>query len=696
MCAVAGVIGTQDAAISILSEAAEAKPEYLKLQNSIELLAIGAGDPETALKANQNQAQTGENLIRKVGLLFQLGRHSGVVDRAQEVANSDAIMNRNAGLALAMGYASARKLARITAADGLKSALEKHAESGEFLAFAQFAFTSFEQPNSRASLDHLRLGMVTSPDSWFLVANLFTNLDVSDASQAAEAIHLAKVLRRNALLTRAEAVQEIHAMLTLEFWQDASVAAANALARFGDDQRLLSLLAVAEEMRGRTGVAFTVLERAMAAGDDRVSILHNYMGIALRLGRIECVRNALDRLMGIQVSHADRLEFLRLRALLYVQEGEHAQARSLALEVGRIADQTNEDEEGMFLNLFMGVTLNGPQLEDGVDHEFSRRLDTFAETWPESKLFRKVQIPDNGFATLDDLHHLLDPLVGGSRNRMREFEQRERQLKHGELPVPYIMRPGYAIHYIANAFDLWAISMQSDDEAKQLHLQTTLPVAGADRRSPLRDMPLLDLTSLLLLDSLDLFDMLFGLFQRVAISRNTVGFVSQHVNSILAGGPGTASAKSILASINKWIDRIELPGYEGQTGLMLTGAIVVRDYIQLVKSGRWAMYCDDAVLRMMMMHEGLSVVSFATTDLLRFADSEDLISASEVASALAKLVLWNVSINVDNRYLVASLDGALPANARSSAADRLAAFERHASFTVLFRAIANPGKSPSD
>lgn len=108
------------------------------------------------------------------------------------------------------------------------------------------------------------------------------------------------------------------------------------------------------------------------------------------------------------------------------------------------------------------------------------------------------------------------------------------------------------------------------------------------------------------------------------------------------------------------------------------------------------MYCDDAVLRALIKSEEIEVSGLSTTGLLRIADDEGLVSPSNVAALLAQMVSWNVGIEVDNRYLVASLEGAVQSNTKESAAARLALIEKHEPFTVLFRALTYPGKGPSE
>ena len=102
--------------------------------------------------------------------------------------------------------------------------------------------------------------------------------------------------------------------------------AADGLVRFKGNERLLASAAVAEEMMGHTGKAIQMLETVVEAGTSRIPNVHNFMGLAFRLGRTDSVRKAIDRLLELESGLKERLELLRLSALVYFKQSEHAKA----------------------------------------------------------------------------------------------------------------------------------------------------------------------------------------------------------------------------------------------------------------------------------------------------------------------------------------------------------------------------------
>lgn len=696
ICGVAGILGHQAEALVLLNEAATHRPEYPDLQLHTELLAIKADEPEKALAINMRQPATIEVLTRRTALCCELRRFAECLAAALAVARSTETPSRRTPMALAMGIAAAHRLGQLVDATELKKALESRPEWDDHVYFAEFARQGVLQPHSDASLGALREGIAKHPDSWVLVANLFSNLMVSEEALASEAISLAKILRRWAMLTADESVHLVAAHTTLKNWQEAAAEVTTALERFGNDDRLLAMGAVAEEMLGHTGAAYALLERALAVGTQRISAVHNYMGLSLRLGRIDAVRSAIDKLLGLVTNQDERRELMRLSALIYVQQGQHAEAVAAVEGLGTLVSKDDEEQEGIFINTFLAVAFNGPVSSRTLQAQAEQRMKTFSAKWPLSRMFRIMERSDEQKGALS-VHDLQVPLVGDPHEQAKEFECRERQAKQGELPVPFALRPGFLFRHIGNPFDLWDLSMRSRTDELQYHLTMVAQEGGLKSPKPERDVPLLDLSSLLILDSLGLFDELFAVFKRVAIPCVTVAYLSQHSNGVLARGKSAALAKSILDKVNDWVDRIDQPSvYWAPKQVVLSSTNVWGEYSQLAKQGKWLNYCDDAICRALITSDDPSAHFCTTIDLLDLLDAGKEMTEQEIAGKLALLAKWNVGISISNRFLIASLTDAWPDGKAGDASKRADAFRDHEMFSTLSRAIWHPAKSVPD
>jgi hypothetical protein len=674
-----------------------ARPEYVDLQHNFELLALGANETALALDANRRQPEELGVLIRRTTLLFELRRFDECQAIALKVARWDGGQHKNSPLALAVGFAAAHKAGRHAEAREIQKALESEPEWGPFVPFAEFVRRGTLGITEPSPTDALREGLRAYPDCSLLVANLFLNLNVNKPEPAREAVELAKKLKGRALLSLDETQRLVAAHSTLAQWQEAANVATDGLLRFKGDEQLLATAAVAEEMMGHTGKAIQMLETVVEAGTSRIPNVHNFMGLAFRLGRTDSVRRAIDRLLELESSSKERLELLRLSALVYFKQGEHAKAHETAKAIGDLVNQDVEEEEGMLINLVMAVTVIGHKPDDHFIEWVRARADRFCSRWPESRLFRRVPLPEHGLEDIDDLHDIFDSIGGNSRERLAGFEARERQVKSGELPVPFIVRPRFVFHYIGDAFTLWEAAKVSRYGDHQFHLVILSQLKEEKSPDATRDIPLLDLTALLVVESLGLFDALFSAFKRIAISKATVGYISQQANGVLASGVGAETAARILKQVNRWLAKIDQPGTSGAPkGEELTPLHVMREYVELAKGKNYLAYCDDAILRAMIRSEDAAVRFCTSLETMEILDNRGELEPYEVSLKLAALVDWHVGISVTDRYLIASLKDATPPEFAGGAAQVFECFVVHKPFITLARAIWDSAKSTND
>lgn len=697
VCAVASLLGKEAEAIQLLADASAARPEYLDLQRNFELLAVGSDATELALAANRRQPEELEVLIRRTNLLFELRRFDECHVMALKIARLEGKQHKNIPLALTIGFAAAHKAGRHAAAQEIYQTLEADADWAPFVPFAEFVRRGTLGITDPSPTDALREGLRTHPDAWLLAANLFLNLNVNEPEPAREAVEIAKKLKARALLSLNDTQRLVAAHSTLTQWQDAANEAAEGLLRFKGDERLLATAAVAEEMMGHTGKAIQMLETVVEAGTSRIPNVHNFMGLAFRLGRTDSVRKAIDRLLELESDGEERKELLRLSSLVYFKQAEYAQAHETARGLGDLVNQEDERDEGILVNLLMAVTSTGPE-PDGTFIEWARaRADAFCARWPESRMFRRVALPPQGLVDIDDLHDVFDSIGGNSRERLAGFQTRERQAQAGELPVPFIVRPGFVFHYIGDAFTLWEAAKASRYGDHQFHLAILLQIQEEKSPDATRDVPLLDLTALLVVDSLGLFDLLFSAFERIAISKATVGYVSQQANGVLASGVGAETAARILKHVNRWVDKIDQPGTSSAPkGEELTPLHVMREYVELAKQKGYLAYYDDAILRAMIRADDAAVRFCTSLEAMEILDNRGELEPSEVSLKLAALVGWHVGISVTDRYLIAALDGATPKGFAGSAAQLHQCFTDHKPFITLVRAIWDSAKSAKD
>lgn len=188
VCGVAGVLGQHSRALELLADAGTHRPQYEDLQHDLELLAIGAREPELALTANVRQRVSIDVLTRRTSLLFELRRYAECLDAALAIARSSECPTERSPMALATGYAAAHRIGHHVEAEELYRTLYSRPEWGEYLFFGEFARLSHVHPGGEEPLVALRNGLIAHPQSWLLMANLFSNLNVNEPAAAAEAV----------------------------------------------------------------------------------------------------------------------------------------------------------------------------------------------------------------------------------------------------------------------------------------------------------------------------------------------------------------------------------------------------------------------------------------------------------------------------------------------------------------------------
>ncbi|QDQ25303.1 DUF4365 domain-containing protein [Chitinimonas arctica] len=690
----AASVGQQAQIIPLLEEAAIERPTYPVLQENLELLYISAGDFKSALKVNTRQRQNDEVLVRRVCLQFQLMNYVECVISAMEVVSKALPTYKQTPLALALAYGAALKVARISDADRILKYLRENKDWCEFIYFSEFVKKSLESDEQDAGLVPLRNGLVEFPQSQLLASNLFYNLRVYNLQHAFEAVSIAQSLRKNFALNQWDCQHLIEAYIRLERWEDAEQEGRRAIAKFGETGTLLSMLAVVLEMQGKTGEAVDLLKKAIYLGQQGITTLRNYLGICLRLGHMDASQGTIEKLLAIVKDRAERVDFLRMKVLILAHQGLYERAFTVVQEIGRLVKQDNEAEEGLYINLHMNIALSVDGLPSEEARDISERIQNFCEKWPNSNILRVMRVTGGEVCTVDT------PSTGEGmvrtnyfQQRLKQYKEREAHAKSGDFLIPFITRPNYVFSYIHDCFTLWAAAKRSKPEEKQYHLISASLESKKVSERDLCEIPLLDLTALLVLVDLGLFHLLFLMFPRIAIPKCIINYISRNACSPFLNKEINIAANAILVEINANLLRIDQPGGSKKSAESITGDIF-SDYLDLAASGRWIVYTDDGVARDWINSECPGLISLNTVEFLLLADCQDRLTPMEVASHLGKLISWNVEITVAPRYLIASLSGAVEEKRAENAAKRLDKFHNHLPFTILARAIWNMGKSP--
>lgn len=651
------ILGKQRDVLPLLREAADARPTMPTLQVGLETVAFHNSDYALALIANARQPETNSQIIRRIVLFNAAGKHTECVNlfdsKGQSLSPSDYMFN----IAITQAILSAERIVRTDLATEWESRFK--AESGLAEAQALFEFWRTTQKTPLAhdeALEKLELAYVTFGKPFSLGMHFFMELDATDKAQAEKMVALNKDIARERLLPVDAVLHLSQALATIADWNGLLQLSRESIARYEDNERFIAVEALALDKLGQSANALTSLQKLLATGSTDKFALSIYINIVIRCGLIEDAIRTVESIVAIETNPPKRIEALKLLFQLIQQSGpKNARAVDVAWRIGQIVKQDDEAQEGLYLTLMTAATLHVTlEAADSRVADFINRRQAFFGRFPNSKIMRAVQFPEN--ATADELITIIRDVTGADEEHTKWLEKMERQLQRGELPVPYAWRPRRILGSVSDLPMLWAIGKNSKPYERQFHLTMAFndwkPVPTVQL---LEAIPIIDLTTLLVARDLGILDLIFRLFSNVAIGQATLNQLSRFI-APMAGSflrdDCLAIQNTLKANLHQIVQPwVEVPGERTNR----IHDLPTEELKELVANGKFALYSDDAIYRVYCAIPETAPPSFCTLDVLKALEGKGLLSVREVAENISKLCAWNVGLTIELKYQVAIL-----------------------------------------
>jgi len=675
-----------------LASAAESLPWCASVQRAHETLCMALARFDEALFANSRLDASPANVARRVALLHQAGDLQGCAAAVDANLAEILASGRVAPVSVGMGAIAAAKCGNPLLANKLLGELLANPAWAEHAAFFRLGIESQRRGNDVAmwaeSLKKLRHDY---PDSAFIAHNLLAYLDANSSEDAQTVLDVIDFLRTSQEVSYDDTERCVRACLTLKHWDKALREVDGAIARFGSATRLVAMRAIALDYSGKTAAALTQFQEGILASDAAVELLHAYLGICLRLSMFDAARSAVSSLLMRSRNSADIVELKRLLLMIAtVSNTTHEECVALLRDFSATVDRNDAEQEAKYLSIFAHAQyIRGVQLPEELVMEFHVRSNAYSANFPDSRKFTVINTPQD--AGPDELLKSLEPILGDWRVKGQEYLRREREIKEGKLPIPYITRPGYGLHYVSDPLTLWEASKAVPADMRQF--QMTMRLAHTAER-PLSDFsrpPAVDLTALMVLDSLGLLDVLFQVWPTIVIGQLTVAYLSQLSNSPLDSARGHKLAKHILDFIRRNLEHIEQPLVElpSRPGSTLQAMHLVQEAEALNRMGH-PLLADDLIVRLWCQETTGAENSFCSLDVLRWAQEGGKLHLDTVCHAYARLCDWNVGISVPlNVFLAPLADESLSSGSLHEVAEKL---RRNELFNTLSRAVWWPDK----
>lgn len=650
--ATATMLGLQEEALPLMTEAAKARPSLRTLQSGLETMAAQAGKFEVALEANSRQPESPRSLQQRIAMLHAAKRHSECVKLLEEKWDTVADNSVIFGFSLIQGIYSAEKIIQIDVAERWKQELETRSE----LAGHAALFNYFEaKRSSPLEKDEAIKALIEKYESLdhplFIAKHLLQELDSTNQEQAKQYLKVIEAVKAASMLNLDDLTHEAQALTTLGKWEELLSLSKRGLAQYEGNDRLQAIGAIALDKLGRTADAHELLKSLVDKTDADELALTIYIRIASRSGFAEQAMAAIEKIFSCEENQTKQLECLRhLFTLLQQTDPTNQRLVVIAWKIGELVRQEDEVQEGIFLTTMFAATISASIYLDAERRTgFQNRLSAFTSRFPSSRILKTVFFPDN--ASGAELIQLLEQAIGSNEKQQKSREKLQRELNLGIAPIPYALRPRNVLDSVSELPTLWEISKTSSWGARHLHL--TMAINGWTAMEPAKmrgQVPLLDLLSLMVISDLDLFEPLFKIFPKIAIGKATM----MELQRLLAPFAGSLYRNKLLpiqTALKSHFAEIEQPEATSPSdNHFINEHWSSLEIIEIAKSGKYLVYSDDALFRIFSQQP-----SVCTLDLVSALDDSGVLPAREAAKKIATLCSWRVSVIISERHQLAIL-----------------------------------------
>ncbi|MBZ0133567.1 MAG: DUF4365 domain-containing protein [Rhodocyclaceae bacterium] len=657
----ASILGRGEQTLPLLLQAARARPYFPTLQSALESLSMATGELRYALEANGRLPVDSSTQLRRVALLHMSEQHAECIelfDRCLPVLDQEDSLFPNV---IASAALSADKMVRsdlaVRWAELLSSRSEWAAQAALLAYFRRVLASPLERDRAVADLIAAYDSLASSPEMGMQVLN---ELDPASDWQATAFLRIGAIVQTRSLLPMELAAKLAHALVTMEEWADLRSFASDCIDRLGARSRFGAFLALALDRLGETPEAIAHLEILLEGSDVDSLALDTYVNIAVRCGMTEGAIRSVETLLARSFRPERRLECLRLLfGLLHRANPTDQRCVDVAWRIGMQSRPDLEEEEGLFLVTMLAATMYVPLADtDSRLPEMQRRVQEFTQRFPESKILRSERLPDE--SSSDALLEMLRRISGYDESREAWRRSVELQLSRGAAPFPYAWRPKIILHNIPDVPTLWELAKRSNASQQELHLQMVPSAWEQVNASDMRGrIPLLDMTTLQVIHDLELFELLFHLFPRIAIGQRTLVELAQ-LCSPLTGSFVREKCLSIQGLLMAHVARIIQPLANLDEKPRRAQFEPLEEIKQLSQLPDYSVYSDDALFRIY-CSVPTGAKAICTLDVLAALDEGGWLAPQAVAEKLAKLCMWHVGLSVTERYQLAALPDALGA-----------------------------------
>jgi len=624
-----------------LIKLAEIRPHIEIIQESLFQVAMHLDDQTIAERQLSKLPRTLKNNLDKIILSSRKNEKSEVVKLTMEILD-DLIKEKptNYDSVIAIAAECANELLMYKERDKFLRALQTLPDSKALIAVYDFIVQVNQKALKKSEATEKLYGVYKEGHQHYqILAQLFNNLNPYEKDSAQKIIEISDdIFTCNDLLDN-EYIVLCQAKATTHDWEGLLETSYKAQRRFSNNPRFKAFEALALDGMGETGKSIEILEEIVKGEKFDPLAFEIYIQISARCGLIDKAKILTGRLLEKATKKDQKVHLLRImfNIEMYIDPKSDV-LLEICLKYGKLCDQDDESEEGIYLLQFFTSTLSPEKVVEESDvKEFQRRLKKYTNKFPESKILRSFKINEK---VPEELLSQLEKATGFTEEKRRWYQRNENLLKDSQFPVPYLIRHNLLLN-VSNFIHLWELAKMTDKDYSQYHLCISVDRYNIRKIENFKGrIPLVDELALVVLFDLGLLEYLFKIFPNIAIAKVSITnlqMLSQHFFDTSY----SVKAKRIVELLSNHVTMIQQPSSKGP----VDEGSVFSD-LDLIKSAydpfKHILYTDDALSRIYVCGENHYKDTISTIDIIEILKENSLITQKEAGEKFAQLCSHNV------------------------------------------------------
>ena len=624
------------------------RPNIQFFQETLLQYALQLNDKKVADKQFAILPETPKNIANRTIFYYKNNQKNSVVDLVISSLSHLQYENaKNNEIVFGIAAQCSDELLRHPERDKLISHLKTLPSHITILAIYEFITTLKRNPlEKEAALQKLYNLYKQGHTENEILDQLFGYLNPHERESAKKLIEVYEDIIKKRDLFENELLKVCQAMATLGKWNKVLTLTVSYLDRFKDSLKIIAVQALALDELGDTPAAIGLIEKVVNTEIYEPLVIEIYVNISLRCGFIERALKLISYMFENTSENNKKLDLLRMMYSLELHlNPENPKLLAICEKYGQINEKNDELQEGIYLLYFFSATLSEKiSVTDQQKENFQHRLRIYTKKFPDSKVLRSVNISED--AKPYEILEKLSQVSGMTDEKKRWYERNENLLKHGQLPIPFLVRHKFLLN-VTNLLHLWEIAKSVDRRSPQYLLMISASLHEYRDVSILKRIPLIDETAILVLYDLGLLDKLFTLFSKVAISKKTI-IKFLNWGQGFGGSIYYKKVRKITDTLKENIDHIVQPS-DSEQNKADELFDELENYKYMFKPFDNIFYTDDAITRIYVCGDDHKKNTITTIDIIEMLKEKQVITKKQEAEKISMLCGWN-RINVPIKY----------------------------------------------